>query len=93
MSAALRGGNRNEAARRYRESLALLKDTGRYAHATLLHELGFRAMAPGGAEASAARAAADATRAQLLAAAPATSKSTLEAAIDRRLKQDLGDAR
>jgi tetratricopeptide (TPR) repeat protein len=93
MAAALRAGNRDEAARRYRESLALLKDTGRYANATLIHELGARAVTSGGAEASAARAAADATRAELVAGAPPLSKSTLEAALDRRLRQELGDAR
>ncbi len=93
MAAALRAGNHDDAARRYREGIALLKDTGRYANATLLHALGVRALPSGGAEAAAARAAAEATRAQLLADAPPAQKSTLEAALDRRLKQDLGDAR
>ncbi len=91
-ASALRAGKRSDAANDYRQTLPLLKDTGRYAYATTLHELGARALPPGGADASAAKAAAASVRAQLLADAPPPAKSTLEKQLDLRLKQDLGDA-
>ena len=91
-ASALRAGKKSEAANDYRETLPLLKDTGRYAYATTLHELGARALPPGGADASAADAAAASARTQLLANAPPQAKSSLEKQLDLRLKQDLGDA-
>ena len=93
IAAALRAGNKSEAANRYREALALLKEPGRYANAAVLHELGVRALPDGGAEQTAARAAAEAARKQLLADAPPDAKASLDKQIDQRLQQDVGDAR
>ncbi|MET0230978.1 MAG: tetratricopeptide repeat protein, partial [Rhodanobacteraceae bacterium] len=93
MASALRANRAADVANRYREALALLRDVGRYANAYALHELGARALPKDGREAEAARAAADAARAALVASAPAASKSSLEAAIAHRLEQDVGDAR
>jgi tetratricopeptide (TPR) repeat protein len=93
MASALRTNRAADVANRYREALALLRDVGRYANAYALHELGTHALPKDGREALAARAAADESRAALIAAAPAASRNLLEAAIARRIEQDLGDAR
>jgi hypothetical protein len=92
IASALRAGRRNDAALRYRETLPLLRDAGRYAHATTLHALGARALPPG-AEARAATDAAKSARDALLADAPADAKATLEHELDLRFEQDVGDAR
>ena len=44
IAASLRSDRKADAASRYREVLGLLKDTGRYANAAVLHELGARAL-------------------------------------------------
>jgi hypothetical protein len=92
IASALRAGRRNDAALRYRETLPLLRDAGRYAFATTLHALGARAL-PSGAEAKAAGDAAQSARAALVADAPPDAKASLEHALDQRLEQDVGDAR
>jgi len=92
IASALRAGRRNDAALRYRETLPLLRDAGRYAYATTLHALGARALPPG-AESGAAAEAAKSARAAVLADAPADAKATLEHELDLRLQQDVGDAR
>jgi len=91
-AAALRAGKNSEAANHYRETLPLLKDTGRYSYATTLHELGARAFPAPSADGAAAKAAAASARAQLLASAPPQAKASLEKQLDLRLQQDLGDA-
>jgi tetratricopeptide (TPR) repeat protein len=92
IASALRAGHRNDAALRYRDTLPLLREVGRYAYATTLHALGARAL-PSGAEATAAMDAAKSARAALLTDAPADAKATLEHELDLRLEQDVGDAR
>ncbi|HEV7491053.1 MAG TPA: protein kinase [Rhodanobacteraceae bacterium] len=91
-AAALRAGRKNDAANEYRETLPFLKDTGRYVYATILHGIGARALPDGGADASAAKAAAVSTRTQVLADAPPQMKASLEKQIDERLQGELGDA-
>ena len=92
-AAALRAGRKSDAANAYRQALPLLKDTGRYAYATTLHELGASALPAGSADASAAKAAAASARAEILADVPPDARAALEKQIDLRLQQDIGDAR
>ena len=95
IAASLRAGKTAEAANRYRQVLPLLKEAGRYANATTLHELGALALPANGAEAVAAKSEAKAAREQLLADAPAASRASLEQQLARRLQQNTGggDAR
>jgi len=90
MVAALNGGDRGNAIRRYREALPLLKDAGRWADALFLHRLAALAYPAASADASAARAAADAARTQLLADAPSEVRSRFEQRMDVRLKAETG---
>ncbi len=93
LAAALHHGEGKQAMAYYRQALALLKDSGDYAYATTLHDLGARAL-PAGAEADAARAAADAARSKLLADAPEDARASLTIQLDRRLHEEApADAR
>ncbi|MBA8889116.1 tetratricopeptide (TPR) repeat protein [Dokdonella fugitiva] len=93
IASALQAGDRTRAARRYREALPLLKDTGRAADAYFIHALGARAFAPDAAEATAATTAAAAARAELLGDAPEAARANLEQRLQRRLREEGGDAR
>ncbi|HEX6832162.1 MAG TPA: tetratricopeptide repeat protein, partial [Rudaea sp.] len=88
---ALRQRRNDEAARRYREAIAILKTTGNWAGAAVLHELGARALPAGTAEATAAQAAAAQQRQQLLAQAPPDARQALGDAIARELDEIGGD--
>ena len=94
MAVAVRGGDRGTAIRRYREALPLLKDAGRSADAMFLHRLAAQAY-PAGAESDAARAAADAARADMLADAPADARGRFEQRLASREHAETGrpDAR
>lgn len=89
IAAALRGVDRATAARRYREALALMKGIDRYAGATILHELGARALTPTPAEADAARGAAQTARARLLEDAPPAARERLQQRLDQRLQDEV----
>jgi len=95
IAASVRNGKKGEAMNRYREALPLLRDMGRYANATTIHELGARAFPANGADATAAATEADAARKQLLADSPVAERSSLEQQLAHRLQQDIGggDAR
>jgi tetratricopeptide (TPR) repeat protein len=86
-AAALETGNRQQAVAWYRQALGLLKDAGDYAYATTIHDLGARAL-PAGAEADAARNAAQVARERVLANAPEQARTSLAANIDRRLHEE-----
>jgi tetratricopeptide (TPR) repeat protein len=86
---ALRGNTGTEAATRYREALNLLHGVERWRDAHFLHALGAEAL-QAGAEAEAARSAAAATRAQLLADAPADARAGLQQELDRRWREESG---
>ncbi|HEU4665893.1 MAG TPA: protein kinase [Dokdonella sp.] len=92
IGAALQAGDRAGAARRYREALPLLKDADRAAGAYFIHALGARAFPPAAAEATAATAAAAVARAELLGDAPEAARAQLERRIERRLREEGGDA-
>ena len=92
IGASLQSGDRDTAARRYREALPLLKEAGRAAGATFVHALGARAFAPGAPEAVAATAAAARARSELVADAPESARANLEQRLDRRLREEGGDA-
>lgn len=85
IATALRNGNRAEANDRYREVLTILRTTGRWKASAVLHRLGALALVDRPAEARAARDAADAQQAQLLADAPPSSRTALSAVLDQRL--------
>ncbi|HEY0232216.1 MAG TPA: protein kinase [Dokdonella sp.] len=87
LAAALGHGDKAQAIGYYRQALVLLKNVGDYAYATTIHDLGARAL-PAGAEADAARAAADAARWKLLAGAPADARDALAQLLDRRLREE-----
>ncbi|MEP7044183.1 MAG: protein kinase [Dokdonella sp.] len=87
IAAALGNGDSKQAVAYYRQALTQLKDIGDYAYATLIHDLGARAL-PLGAEADAARAAAQASRKKLLADAPEDTRASLSAQLDRRLHEE-----
>jgi tetratricopeptide (TPR) repeat protein len=87
---ALRANGKSEAARHYREALALIKGIERLAGGYILHRLGALAMASAGAEAAAADAAADSARKRLLEDAPADMRARLEAWQERRLRDVAG---
>jgi hypothetical protein len=89
----LRAGNTAAAVARYREALPLLKTAGHYADAEILHALGASAFAANSAEAAAAKSAADAAHTRLVADAPSTARSTLEAELARRLRELQGAPR
>ena len=91
IATALRAGKPADAAARYREALPIVKSTGRWADAVLLHRLGERALADRRSEAEAARSAADALQAQLLADAPAAARDGLRAQLDARWQSESGD--
>jgi hypothetical protein len=88
----LNGDDRAAAIRRYREALPLLKDAGRWADALFLHHLAARAYPAASANANAARSAADAARARLLADAPDEARARFEQRLDLRLKAETGVA-
>jgi tetratricopeptide (TPR) repeat protein len=92
IAAAVQAGDRPGAARRYREALPLLKDAGRAADAYFVHALGAHAFAPAAAEANAATAAAAEARADLLGDAPEAARANLERRLERRLREEGGDA-
>jgi tetratricopeptide (TPR) repeat protein len=87
IAAALGNGDKAGVAAHYRQAVALLKDVGDYAYSTTIHALAARALPPG-SEADAARAAADAARGKLLAAAPENARPSLAAQLDRRLHEE-----
>ncbi|MET0232226.1 MAG: tetratricopeptide repeat protein, partial [Rhodanobacteraceae bacterium] len=91
IASSLRSGRNGEAAGRYRETLPLLREAGRYAYSTTLHALGARALPPG-AEATAAASAAASARDQVIADAPTDAKASLQQQLDLRLLEG-GDAR
>jgi tetratricopeptide (TPR) repeat protein len=95
IAALARSDQKRDATTRYREALPLLRDMGRFAHASALHEVGARAFAPDSADARAALAAAATARQQLIADAPADSQASLERQLALRLRQETGatDAR
>jgi Tfp pilus assembly protein PilF len=90
IAAALRDNSDAQAATRYREAVALLKNSGRYYDEVLIHELGERAMKGSNAEASAAHVAAATARAQLLADTPAAARESLEQWLQRRWREESG---
>jgi len=93
IAAALDNRDQAQAVAHYRQALALLKEVGDYAYSTTIHALGARAL-PTGSEADAARAAAETARKQLLAAAPEDARASLDAELDRRLREEApSDAR
>ncbi|MEO6075741.1 MAG: protein kinase, partial [Dokdonella sp.] len=86
IATALRGDHAAEAIERYREALAILRSTGRWIGSVLLHRLGALALLDRPAEAQAARDAADAQQAQLLADAPADARNSLRGLLDAQLR-------
>ena len=90
IAAALRGGKPEEAAARYREGVAILKTTGRWADAAILHELGAASLAAHASDAAVARAAAQAQQAQLLQDAPENARGGLQTELARRLREEIG---
>jgi tetratricopeptide (TPR) repeat protein len=89
-AAALRGGKPDDAATHYRQALAILKTTGAWADAAILHELGAVALASRPSDASAARANAQAQQTQLLRDAPEGARAGLQAELTRRLRDEAG---
>jgi tetratricopeptide (TPR) repeat protein len=92
MVVALNGGDRGGAIRHYREALPLLKDIGRWADALFLHRLAALAYPAASADAAAARSAADAARAQLLADVPIEARARFDRRMDLRLQAEAGHA-
>jgi hypothetical protein len=90
IAAALRAGKVDDAAARYRQALAILKSTGRWGDAAILHRLGSLALAGHVAEAEAARASAEAQQAQLVQDAPESARASLLAELARRLRDEQG---
>ncbi len=90
LAVALRDGNNTAAIAHFREALVLLKSSGRFHDAALIYALGELASKANSAEASAARAAADAARAQLLADTPAASRESLQQLLQRRWQEYSG---
>jgi len=88
LATALRNGNAANAATRYREALLLLKQSGRFRDAWLIYALGERTA--NGTDASAARDAATAARAQLLADAPPAERDAMQALLQRRWQEESG---
>ena len=60
-----------------------------YAGATILHELGARALSTTPAEANAAQAQAQAARTRLVEDAPPATRDRLQALLERRLKDEV----
>jgi eukaryotic-like serine/threonine-protein kinase len=87
---ALRSGKPQIAAQRYREAVAILKNSGQWADAVVLHELGARALAGNPAEASAAREAADRQQQQMLSQAPEQARATMRAALTHKIAEIAG---
>ena len=90
IAVALRSGDGGAAAARYREALAVLRTTGRWAGAIALHRLGALALASVPAETQAARSAADALQAQVLADTPEALRASLRNALARRWQSESG---
>lgn len=90
MASDLRSGKPADAAARYREALAILRTSGRWGDAVVLHRLGARALAGNVAEADAARAAADALQAQVLADTPTDERESLRKRWAQQLLEDAG---
>jgi len=88
VAAALRSGKIADAGARYRESLAILKTTGRWGDAVVLHRLGARALS--GSEAAAAKDIADALLAQMLDDAPPQARTALRETLARREREESG---
>jgi len=91
MATSLRGGQPDDASTRYRQALAILKTTGRWADAVILHRLGAEALSAHSAEAEAARANAQAQQTLLLQDAAETARPALESELARRLREERGD--
>jgi len=85
-------GNSADATARYRETLALLKSSGRYRDAWLVYALGAHALAssPGSVDAAAARDAEENARKQLLADTPEASRESLRQLLQRRWLEESG---
>lgn len=90
IAASLDASHAGDAANRYREAVGLLRSIGRYADASLIHQLGERALAGRSVEAAAARKAAVATRNELLGDAPKTARGLLQAELNRRWREQVG---
>jgi len=91
VAAALRSGQAADAAARYREAAAALRNVGRWADAVLLHRLGARALAATPGEAKVATDAETASQTQLFAAAPAAARPRLTQLIERRWREESGN--
>jgi hypothetical protein len=89
-AAALRAGRAADAVTDYRQALAVLRSTGRWADAVVLHRLGAQALAASPAEAQAARDAADTLEAQIIADAPPASRTSLRQTLARRWHDEAG---
>lgn len=90
VAAALRSGKLDDAKTYYRQALAILKTTGRWGDATILHRLGADALAAHPAEADAARANAQAQQTLLLQDAPESARPALESELARRWREERG---
>ncbi len=90
VAAALRAGNGDAAATRYREALAVLRTTGRWAGAITLHRLGALALANTPAEAHIASGAADTLQAQVLADSAEPARAALRQILARRWQSESG---
>jgi eukaryotic-like serine/threonine-protein kinase len=89
MAMAVRGGNAADAATRYREALALLKNSGRFATAGTLHTLGAAALTGHATDIAAAQSAADAARERILADAPENARTALATELARQLRESM----
>jgi hypothetical protein len=92
LAVATRSGNSADASARYREALTLLKTSGRYRDAALIYAYGERVAGRNLADAQAARAAAAAAQAQLLADAPPAARDTLLQWLQRRWREESGSS-
>ncbi|MDR3388308.1 MAG: protein kinase [Rudaea sp.] len=90
LASALHGTAGADALTHYREAAALLKTSGRYRDAVLIHELGERLPGASSAEAAAAHAAAETARAQLLAETPAAARESLQLLLRQRWEEEAG---
>ena len=89
VAVALRSGHKSDAVAKYREALGLLKNSGRYRDAVLIHVFGERAV--GSADAAVAAGASAAARKQLIDDAPAELREALQQSLERRVSEELGN--
>ena len=78
---------------RYRETLPVLRQVGRWREASMLHTLGAQALSRGGgssAEAEAARGAATQARSALLDAAPPAARAQFEQYLNNTVTKAAG---